>query len=335
MVIMKDETLPGADVEAHIRAAYDSMSSGQRKVAEFILTRGVEAIYLPAARIAALAQVSHSTVVRTAQALGFEGFPDLQASLQEQHLARVGAVERLQFGPEQLSAGPAWDGSGKSSTAFGQIMMADAAHIAQVAQQVPVADFEQAVDMLDSARRVYIIGLRGSAGLAQNFGLGLQQVRADCFILRPSIGDLADQLMGISDDDLLVAISYGRFFLRPSLNGEQELDEQLDTTPYINYSRETICCMDYSRESGARILAVTDHILSPAAKRADVALVVPIYIWFYMMSAAPFSLLSALLVALAMRHEDQARDRLEQRRAVIRRHFRFFEGDEESGSTRK
>jgi DNA-binding MurR/RpiR family transcriptional regulator len=57
------------DVLTRIRANYDDMSKSQQRVGEFFLTRGLEAVYLSAARIAELLDVSHSTVVRTAQAI--------------------------------------------------------------------------------------------------------------------------------------------------------------------------------------------------------------------------------------------------------------------------
>ena len=78
------ENAPSRDILMLIREAYAGMSAGQQKVLEFFLSRRLEAVYLSAARIAEMVDVSHSTVVRTAQALGFDGFPEFQTALQEQ-----------------------------------------------------------------------------------------------------------------------------------------------------------------------------------------------------------------------------------------------------------
>jgi DNA-binding MurR/RpiR family transcriptional regulator len=153
---------------------------------------------------------------------------------------------------------------------------------------------------LDSAHRVYVVGLRASASLALNLGLALRHIRPGCFILQPGFGDLPDQLAEIAEGDLLVTMSYGR------------------------YTRDTLRCMDYARKAGAQILTVTDSTLSPAAKRADVALVAPIHLWFYVMSAAPLSLVSALVVAVALRHKDDARARLEHLDEMYQQ-FQIFE----------
>ncbi|MCZ7571127.1 MAG: MurR/RpiR family transcriptional regulator [Ardenticatenaceae bacterium] len=292
------------DIEARIRTAYDSLSDGQKKIAELALTRPSEAVYSPAARIAELVGVSHSTVVRTAQALGYAGFPEFQAALQEWFLGRVSTVDRFQFSSRQFAVEKDGDLEGDATAVLRRVMLDDAAHIEGVLQQISAPDFERAVEMVDSARRVYVVGLRASASLALNFGLALRHIRPDCFLLQQGFGDLPDQLFGISEDDLLVVMSYGR------------------------YMRDTLRCMDHARAVGARVLAITDSILSPAARRADVALVVPANPWFYVMSAAVHSFMSALLVAVALRRKDDARRRVERLDEIFQQ-FHLFEKQDE------
>ena len=84
------------DVMTQIRIQYDSMSKSQQRVAAFLLTHGIDVVYLSAARIAELVDVNRSTVVRTAQSLGYEGFPDLQSDLQRQLLGRLTSQQRMQ-----------------------------------------------------------------------------------------------------------------------------------------------------------------------------------------------------------------------------------------------
>jgi DNA-binding MurR/RpiR family transcriptional regulator len=288
------------NVEARIRAAFDSMSAGQQKVAEFVLTRGAEAAYLPAAQIADLVSVSHSTVIRMAQALGYEGFPEFQAALQERLLGQISSADRFRLASRLIAGELAEEQGGERASVLHQVMLADAIHVETVARQIPVADFEQAIDLLDNARRVYVVGLSYiSAYLALNFGAVLSHIRSECHVLQSGIRDLPDQLMDISEDDLLVAISFTR------------------------YVRDTLRCMDYAKEIGASVLAITDSPLSPAAKRADVALVVPDYRQPSVV-AARLSLTNALVVGVAMRHHDATQRRLEHLDG-IHQHFQFFE----------
>src|SRR5690606_4441585 len=85
------------DVLEHIRMSYNNMSKSQKRVAEFLLTSGIDVVYLSASRIADLVDVNRSTVVRTAQALGYEGFVDLQADLQQQLLKRFSTADRVKM----------------------------------------------------------------------------------------------------------------------------------------------------------------------------------------------------------------------------------------------
>jgi DNA-binding MurR/RpiR family transcriptional regulator len=292
------------DVLWRIRANYDSMSKSQQKVAEFFLTRGMEAVYLPAARIAELLDVSHSTVVRTAQAIGFEGFPDLQAALQEQFLGRMNSTSIYQVGSRKL-IGQLDDQHEDTSAILQRVMLTDARNIESLIEQISVPDFERAIDLLTNAPSVYIIGLRASAPLALNFGIGLRQIRPNCIMLRPDFGDLVDQIAAIGEGDVLFSICFGR------------------------YMRETLTCMDYARKMKATVITVTDTPLSPAAKRADLAFVVRYGVWFYGASTALFSLLNALMMTILLRQGSSAQQRLEQVDRIIDQ-FQIFEPADDS-----
>ena len=285
---MTDKPKP-QEVLQIIRANYDLMSKSQQRVAEFLLTRSLEAVYLPAARIAEMVDVSHSTVVRTAQAIGFEGFPDLQAALQEQFQGRINSSDVYQLGAKKLISELAEQQEGTDTEAILQrVMLTDARNIENLLPQIEIVDFEQAVDWLGSAPRVFVIGLRSSAPLALNFGMALRQIRSDCFLLQPGLGDLTEQATMIQPGDVLFSLCFGR------------------------YMRDTLHTMEYARSVGARVITVTDTTLSPAAKRADLAFVVRYGVWFYGSSAALLSLLNAFIAVMLLREGDRATDRLAQ-----------------------
>jgi DNA-binding MurR/RpiR family transcriptional regulator len=289
----------GQDVLTRIRANYDSMSKSQQRVAEFLLTRGLEAVYLPAARIATLLEVSHSTVVRTAQAIGFDGFPDLQSALQEQYLGRMNSTSVALLRSRTL-VGELSGQSEDSAAVLQRVMLTDARNIESLIPQIPLSDFQRATDLLIGAPSLYIIGLRASSPLALNFQIGMHQIRPNCTLLRPDFGDLVDQLVPMREGDLLFSICFGR------------------------YMRDTLKCMDHARKVGATVITVTDTPLSPAAKRADLAFVVRYGVWFYGASAALFSLLNALMTAVLLRQGAEAQERLNQVDGLIDE-FAIFE----------
>jgi DNA-binding MurR/RpiR family transcriptional regulator len=296
---MRPDPLPAADsvdVMRQIRARYDEMSKSQQRVAEFLLTRPVEAVSLTAARIADILEVSHSTVVRAAQFIGFDGFPELQAALQTQVYTRFNAATIIEMGTRHLVNELADDQTASTTAAIiDRVMHNDIRSIETVLSSLSMKEVESALEWLTDAPHVFILGLRSSAPMALNFGLGLRQLRPGCTIMQPTMGDLVDQAAHIAPGDVLFTLCFGR------------------------YMRDTLHMMDHARAVGARVITATDTMVSPAAKRADLVFTVQSGVWFYGASAALMSLLNALIAVLLIRQRDQANQRLEMLDSIVGR----------------
>lgn len=276
------------DVIAIIREQHSSLSSSQQKVTEFLLAHGLDVIHYTVTQIAEAVEVNPSTVVRTAQSLGYKGFPELQSALRKQLMRQARLSERLQIGSQQLI-----DNMRKEQTETGETSILVTAlreeidNLLNLTQHVPVASFDKAVDLLDNARQVAILGLGTSFAPALNFGNILRYVRPNTLVLKPGIDPLPSQLETFSKDDLLFAICFAR------------------------YTRETLITMEYARDIGASVIVVTDSPVSPPAQLADLSLIVPYRLWLYGNSVAVFALLNALMGALFIRDPYAAQKRLE------------------------
>ena len=73
----------------YIQARFDEFSRSQKDVAQYIVDHLDEVAFHTAEELARRAATSSSTVVRFSQALGFEGFPELQHSAREEYRRRV------------------------------------------------------------------------------------------------------------------------------------------------------------------------------------------------------------------------------------------------------
>src|SRR5690606_35874722 len=195
-----------------IRMSYNNMSKSQKRVAEFLLTSGIDVVYLSASRIADLVDVNRSTVVRTAQALGYEGFVDLQADLQQQLLKRFSTADRVKMDLLRLNEDiEAQDSSAQGMAILSAMVRAEIEDLENMVSRISETDFNRAVDLLERSEKVYVLGLRGSLPLAMTFVFLLRHVRAECYLLEPGVQDLADQLVNMTADDLLFTISYSRY----------------------------------------------------------------------------------------------------------------------------
>lgn len=299
--MMKSES-QSLDVMTRIKAAYASLSKSHQKVADFILDHGIEVVYLSATSIAEAVNVNRSTVVRTAQSLGYEGFLDLQTDLQVQLLGQVRSAASSTQAPAEIQSSASNE---VVDSVLYRIVHTELRNVERILQQVPLEDFDRAVELLASARRVYIVGLRGSYPLAQTFAMLLHYVRPDCFILESGSKALPDQIEQISKDDVLFAISYTR------------------------YVHGTILCAEYAKEIGASIVAVTDDASSSAFKLADLAFVIPFRLLWYANSVALFTLINALFAALFLRNPKATQQRI-ARLNLLYEKFQLFQ-DETTG----
>src|SRR5216110_3706139 len=76
-------------LSAYIRARFDDFSRSQKDVAQYIVDHLDEAAFQTAEELARRASTSSSTVVRFSQALGFEGYPELQQAAIEEYRNRA------------------------------------------------------------------------------------------------------------------------------------------------------------------------------------------------------------------------------------------------------
>src|SRR5438445_4708009 len=72
-------------LSGYIRARFDEFSRSQKDVGQYIVDHLDETAFQTAEELARRASTSSSTVVRFAQALGFEGFPELQAAARDEY----------------------------------------------------------------------------------------------------------------------------------------------------------------------------------------------------------------------------------------------------------
>jgi DNA-binding MurR/RpiR family transcriptional regulator len=277
------------DAIAVIQAKHSSLSASQRKVAEFLLENGLNVIHYTVTQIADSVNVNPSTVVRTAQSLGYAGFPELQRALREQLIRQAQLSQRLQIGSQQLIEGlrEGQTTSGETSV-FQTILREEINNMLNLTQHVPIEDFELAVSWLKKANRVYIMGLGTSLALALSFGNILRYVRPSVSIIKPGIEPIPDQLEPMSSDDLLFAICVTR------------------------YTRQTLIAMEYAQKISTRVISLTDTLFSPAAKRSDLSLIVPYRLWLYGNSATMFALLNSLVGAMFIQNPEAAEKRLKK-----------------------
>ena len=268
------------EVKQAVAEGYDRLSPGQRRVIDRLLDDTRLGAIISAAELAREAGVSESTVTRAAQALGFTGYPDLQARLRERFLDPSGVPERVEIGLADLGDTP-------EAVAL-RVMLEDADNIRATAEDLAPETLRAAVDKLVSARRVYVFGSRGSYGLATILSLGFRLLLPDIRLLQQTVGDLADQLVPLNADDAVVVISFRRV------------------------DRVTIEVLKHAARVGASRIALTDGLTNPVARLAELVMIARVGpLRLHPPYAPGASLANALLTAVSLRTYLDAQSRLQ------------------------
>src|SRR5579871_6174167 len=155
---MKQSSTPIASPEStsghqalsgYIRARFDDFSRSQKDVAQYIVDHLDEAAFQTAEELARRANTSSSTVVRFSQALGFEGFPELQQAARDEYRRRPPGVA------DQTGAAPLFS---LDHTEFEAALAADHVNVEDTAHRLARGDVEAAIDAVISAEKVLIAG---------------------------------------------------------------------------------------------------------------------------------------------------------------------------------
>lgn len=245
------------------------------------------------AHLAAAAEVSNPTVVRFANKLGFEGYPEFQAALlsevQERMSSPLSMLDTRKPSLEQEN--------------FYQYFLRASIHALEASMQMlPPDDFEAAIDAAaDLNMRVHCLGGRFSGFLAGLLWSHMKQLRGETRWINGSQADQVDQLVDLGKRDVLFVYDYRRY--------------QIDT---IRFARQ-------SAKQGARIVLFTDRWVSPIAEFAAVTLMAPVdTVSPYDTMVPAIAQTEALIAGLTARLANQSRGRIE-RMEELRRSYAITE----------
>ncbi|HEX6455680.1 MAG TPA: MurR/RpiR family transcriptional regulator, partial [Solirubrobacterales bacterium] len=188
----------GKTLSGYITERFDEFSRSQKDVARYIVDHLDEAAFQTAEELARRASTSSSTVVRFSQALGFEGYPELQQAAIEEYRNRV---------DEQNGAGQLFD---FDHSAFESSLAADHTNVEDTARNLTREQVEACVSALGSAHRVMIVGVDQMAFFASYLRhlLALLDIRAE--VIASPRQDSITRLSRVDEDTLVIAFSAGR-----------------------------------------------------------------------------------------------------------------------------
>lgn len=234
------------DLREAIARRHDSLSGRLRQIAEFAVDHPNEVALNTVSAIAEAIGVQPSSIVRFANAFGYDGFSEMQRVFRSRLVAQASPGYRARFVSAQSSkrarsAGP------DPATVLQREVADDAAALEELAHSVEPRQLNRAVELLANAQTIYLIAQGRSFPVAHYlaYALGRLELRAH---LIDGVGGLT-RIVGqmATADDLLFAVSFRE------------------------YSPDVVAVVDEAAGRGVPVVSISDSPLSPIASPAKVS----------------------------------------------------------------
>lgn len=261
------------DILALLQEKEPTFSKGQKRIARYITEDYDKAAFMTANRLGKTVGVSESTVVRFAVDLGFDGYPEMQKAMQEMVLNRLTAVQRIEVASNRIG----------DQDVVSMVLHSDMEKLRQTGEVLSREEFSAAVNAILKAKRVYILGVRSTAPLANFLGYYLNYMFNNVHVVSGfGTVEMFEKIVGITSEDVLIAFSFPR------------------------YSSSTTKGTKYCRSTGATVIGITDSRLSPLGVNSDHVLIAKSDMVSLVDSlVAPLSIVNALIVAIAAKRENE------------------------------
>lgn len=261
------------DILSVLQERKATFSKGQRLIAKYITEEYDKAAFMTANRLGKNVGVSESTVVRFAVELGFDGYPSMQKAMQEMVLNRLTSVQRIEVANNRIG----------DQDVISMVVQSDIEKLRQTEETISRVEFNAAVNAVLGAKRVYILGVRSAAPLANFLGYYLNYMFNNVHVITGcGTSEMFEKIVGVNSDDVVIAFSFPR------------------------YSSATTKGAQYCRSTGATVIGITDQRTSPLGSTCDPVLLAKSDMVSLVDSlVAPLSIVNALIVAIAAKREKE------------------------------
>jgi DNA-binding MurR/RpiR family transcriptional regulator len=251
--------------------SFSGLTPELQKAARYMMEHPEEVGLNSMRGVAGDAGVKPATITRLTKVLGFEDYEQLREPFRQRLRTRAPQyAAKLQHVQKR--------GESADQALFAELRAQEIENIERTLSAENLPAMQDAAETMQKSRRVYVLGLRGAHAPAFLFHYAYQLFQDNSYLLDTSAGIFADQLRGIGPKDSLLVVSFPP------------------------YTQLTIDAVDYAAEAGAKIIAITDSIVSPAASAAAHTIVTENQSpSFYHSFTASLSVVQALITMLVMK----------------------------------
>lgn len=259
---------------------YESLSKVLKHIGRYVLDEPSAVALETLAVLSERMSVHPSAIVRFAKHFGFEGASQMQKLIREKILSggsTLGYSERVR----QFTDNAASKNIFRPDHVLSEFVEGNVLALENLNQSVKTSDLEDAVKMIATANTIYVAGFRRSFPVSAYIGYSLHQVDKKTVLIDSVGGMTRQQIHGITKGDLLIVVSFNP------------------------YAEEAVYLVNSAVAKKCRVLSISDSLVSPVAKPADLVLQVKeAEIRNFRSLSTTMCLAQSLVIAYAFSHTD-------------------------------
>jgi len=272
------------EIKEKIKSKYNLLPKNQRKIAEYFINNFDKIPFQNVQEISQNTGASVASIVRFAQRAGYKGFSGL----------RVSIAKSMQKGLNDGEIFPLLEKHKIGDNLLTEVANLDIKNINNTLNQIELASFNNIIDRISSAARVYTGGLGISFLLAEILAYQLTQVGIDASVLKHTHTLFHEQILFMNKKDVIILFSFPP------------------------YSVETVDVAKFAAEKSIDVFAITNKPASPITFYTKSNLIVESKNMLFTNSFAAISvLINAIATSCAVKEKSRAKKVLEEAEAIM------------------
>lgn len=177
-----------------------NLSDAKKSVAYYLMDNWLEAAFLPASKVARIAKVSESVVIRFSQDLGYSGFPELQKELQEILKSRLVNSNVSEKSEKSIN-------NSYINEELRKVYEMSVTNLDEVFNKNTIESYTDVMKDIVRAEKIVILARKNSMGPALILNVHLNEVFSKSQLLDGESAEALDIIRGLSEKDLVLIIA--------------------------------------------------------------------------------------------------------------------------------
>jgi DNA-binding MurR/RpiR family transcriptional regulator len=272
------------EIKNKIHNKYELLPKNHRRIADYFIENFDRIPFLNVQEVSEATTSSVASVVRFAQRTGFKGFSELRDEI----------AESLQNQLSKKQIFPLFEKNKLEEDLLTSVANLETKNINDTLHIIERENFDKAVELILTSKRVYTAGLGISYLLAEILAYQLTQVGIDASVFKHTHTIFQEQVLFLNSSNLIIAFS-----LPP-------------------YSKETVDAAKFASEKNIKVISITNKEASPITFFSKVSLVVNSENMLFTNSFAAISvIINAIATACALKNKGKAKKFLKDSMSIM------------------